>query len=316
MKLVRFLRSAAACALLVAPLAAAPALAAPEPAPAQGQAVQVIDRGRFTVEVTGSGPDVILIPGLISSRAVYDRITPELARHYRVHRVQIAGFAGVPAGPNAEGSVVQPFVEALAAYIKDQRLDRPAVIGHSMGGFSGLLLAQQNPDLVGRVMIVDAVSFISAMGDPAATAEGSRAGAEQFRSLILGWTDAQFAAAQPRNAAFFMKSEADRPALVDWAVQSDRRVMAQATYDVMTTDARPGLAAMRTPVTVLYAWDASMSTPGREVPPQMVDQMYAGLYAGLPGVKLVRIDGAYHFLMVDQPQRFQQEVDAFLAAGR
>ena len=45
---------------------------------------------------------------------------------------------------------------------------------------------------------------------------------------------------------------------------------------------------------------------------QEVDQMYAQLYTGLPGVKLVRIDGSYHFIMLDQPQRFAGEVQAFL----
>jgi pimeloyl-ACP methyl ester carboxylesterase len=312
MNFVPLLRAAAACALLLAPLALPAAVQAAPAAPVASQAVQTIDRGRFTVEVTGAGPDVILIPGLNSSRAVYDQITPRLAAHYRVHRVQIAGFAGLPAGPNAEGPVVQPFVDGLAAYIREQHLDKPAVIGHSMGGFSGLLLAQQHPDLVGRVMIVDAAPFIGALGNPSATVESSRAAADQFKAAILGWTDAQFAAAQPRNAAFFMKTEAARAQLVDWAIHTDRRVMAQATWDIMTTDARPGLAAMTTPVTVLYAYDTTMSTPGREVTPQMVDQMYGGLYAPLPGVKLVRVDGSYHFIMTDQPERFATEVEGFL----
>ena len=307
MKIVRVLL---ACAALLAPITAAPsALAAP--AASEAGAARILDRGRFTVEVTGQGPDVILIPGLISSREVYDQLMPSL-RGYRVHRVQIAGFAGVPAGPNAEGPLVQPFIDALAAYIREAGLNKPAVIGHSMGGFSGLWLAQQHPDLVGRVMIVDAASYISALGNPGATVDAIRPVAQRFKDQILGQTDEQFAASQPGMAAFMMKSEKDRPAMIRWAVTSDRRAMAQATYDIMTMDARPGLAAMTTPVTVLYAYDTSMSTPGREVTTQFVDQMYAALYSGLPGVKLVRVDGSYHFIMLDQPERFAAEVAAFL----
>lgn len=299
-----------ACALALAPLAAAaPALAAP--VGAETGAPRVVDRGRFTVEVSGEGPDVILIPGLISSRAVYDQLMPALAG-YRVHRVQIAGFAGLPAGANAEGPLVQPVIDGLAAYIREAGLNRPAVIGHSMGGFSGLWLAQQHPGLVGRVMIVDAASYIGAMGNPAATVETVRPVAEQVKAQILGFSDEQFAASQPGMAAFMMKSEKDRPSMVQWAVTSDRRAMAQATYDIMTMDARPGLPAMTTPVTVLYAFDESMSTPGRTITAEMVDAMYAGLYQTLPGVKLVRIDGSYHFIMLDQPERFAAEVRAFL----
>jgi len=308
---MKLARALLACALLLAPMAAPPALAVP--VGAEVGAPRAMDRGRFTVVVSGEGPDVILIPGLVSSREVWDGLMPSL-EGYRVHRVQIAGFAGLPAGPNAEGPVVQPFVEALAAYIREERLEKPAVIGHSMGGFSGLLLAQRHPELVGRLMIVDAASFIGAMADPAATAEAARPAADRFKAAILGWTDEQFAAAQPRNAAFMMKSEADRPSMVDWAIRSDRRVMAQATWDVMTTDARPGLAAMTTPVTVLYAFDESMSTPGRPVTGATLDGIYQPLYAGLPGVRLVRVDGAYHFIMLDQPERFAREVAAFLSS--
>ena len=142
MPLIALLRTAAACALLLAPLVVTPALAAPA-ANAAAPAVQTIDRGRFTVEVSGSGPDVILIPGLASGRAVYDGVTPTLTQHYRVHRIQISGFAGQAAGPNDEGAVLEPTIEELHRYITDQSLDRPAVIGHSLGGLLGLLLAQR-----------------------------------------------------------------------------------------------------------------------------------------------------------------------------
>lgn len=288
----------------------APALAAAAEPPA---AVRTIDRGRFTVEVTGEGPDVILIPGLASSRAVWDPLMPSL-KGYRVHRVQIAGFAGIPAGPNAEGPVLEPFIQALAAYIREAGLDRPALIGHSMGGFSGLLLAQRHPELVGRLMIVDAAPFIGALGNPSATVEASRGPAEAFAAQVLAMDDATFARGQEGTAAFMIRTPERRADMVKWSLSSDRRVIARAMLDVMTTDARPGLAGMTVPVTVLYAWDQAMSQPGREVPPARMDAIYAQAYAGLPNVKLVRIDGAYHFLMLDQPERFAQETQAFLAA--
>ena len=60
---------------------------------------------RLTVTVQGAGPDVILIHGLDSSRGVWNGTLPALAG-YRCHLVQIAGFAGVPAGGNAKGPIV------------------------------------------------------------------------------------------------------------------------------------------------------------------------------------------------------------------
>src|SRR3712207_165153 len=83
---------------------------------------------RFSVTVEGKGPDVIFIPGLTSSRAVWDGAVAGLGGKYRVHRIQIAGFAGDPAGPNAEGELLPALVEALNAYIADRKLQRPAVV--------------------------------------------------------------------------------------------------------------------------------------------------------------------------------------------
>ena len=89
---------------------------------------------------------------------------------------------------------------------------------------------------------------------------------------------------------------------------SDRHALAAAIRDVMTTDARPGLAAMTTPVWALYASDADGGAPAA-----MADAMWSREYAALPGVRLIRVDGTRHFIMADQPARFAELVDQFLA---
>ena len=83
---------------------------------------------RLTVTVQGQGPDVILIPGLACSTAVWDATVAHLGGHYRLHLVQVAGFAGAPARSNATGLVIQPTVDALDAYIKTNHLKSPRII--------------------------------------------------------------------------------------------------------------------------------------------------------------------------------------------
>ena len=58
---------------------------------------------RITVTVRGKGPDVILIPGLTCSAAVWDATAAHLEAHYRLLMVQVAGFGGLPAKANATG---------------------------------------------------------------------------------------------------------------------------------------------------------------------------------------------------------------------
>ena len=270
-------------------------------------AAQTVTNDRLSVEVIGSGPDVILIPGFASSREVWRPLATRLAATHRVHLVQLAGFAGEP-WSHGDGPFVQPAIDALAAYIAEAGLDRPAIIGHSMGGMSGLMLAQQYPERVGRVLSVDSLPFFSALFGPGVTAEAAAPYAAQAAAGILSADEAGFRAGQTQGAVGYARNEATRAAMVDWSMASDRYGMAAAIRDVMTTDLRPGLAAMTTPVWAIYASDADGGAPAA-----MADAMWSREYAALPGVTLIRVDGSRHFIMADQPERFDEILDRFLA---
>ena len=96
--------------------------------------------------------------------------------------------------------------------------------------------------------------------------------------------------------------------MVDWSMASDRQAMGVAMRDLITTDLRPGLAAMTTPVWAVYAADAEGGAPA-----VMADATWAREYADLPGVRLERVDGSRHFIMADQPEAFMALVRAFLS---
>ena len=261
---------------------------------------------RFSASVKGSGPDVILIPGLASSGAVWDDTVRRLSGRYRLHVIQVAGFAGLAPGPNAEGPVIAPVVEALHAYVAAHHLGHPAVIGHSMGGLIGLMLAQAHPDDVGRLMVVDALPFYSSIFGPGVTAATAEPFAAQARDAILAMPAEAYVAAEAQTAARLSKSPEGRASVEAWGLASDRSVAARATYDDMTTDVRPGLTAIKCPVVVVYAWDAASG------PAERTDALYASNYANLPGKRLVRVEDTFHFIPLDQPDAFSRQVEDFL----
>ncbi|MDO9335125.1 MAG: alpha/beta hydrolase [Caulobacter sp.] len=267
---------------------------------------QAAEPGRFTVEVRGQGPDVILIPGLASSRAVWEPAARALEGRYRLHVVQVNGFAGAPAGSNAQGPIVDGIVEELAAYVADRKLDHPAVIGHSMGGFTGLALARRHPESLGRLMVVDALPFFSVLVN-AADAKAAEPMAAQIRDNFAAMSDADMLSVQTRTMKNLVKDEQGRKDALVWSMASDRKVMGQVTYEIMTSDLRGELGAIRTPVTVLYAKDASMGFLGN-----FVGGLYKDSYAGLKGVKVILVDNSLHFIMLDQPEVFLREVETFL----
>jgi pimeloyl-ACP methyl ester carboxylesterase len=261
---------------------------------------------RMTVTVRGHGPDVLLIPGLTCSSAVWDATASHLESHYRLHIVQVAGFAGSPAQANAEGPVMQPTVDAIDVYIKTNKLKSPRVIGHSLGGLMGSLLAIQHPEDVGGLMIVDSLPFFGALfgaQDTAAVAPQ----AAGMRDSVLAQSQDDYAKSEAAFLHSLVKSPEGYKLATNWAIASDKSVVARAMYEDMTTDIRPQLGKIKIPVTMLYPWDSASGFPQ-----EATDQLYQNAYAALPNKKIIRIDDSLHFIMLDQPDKFAAQVDAFL----
>src|SRR5436305_566337 len=264
---------------------------------------------RFTVTVEGSGPDLILIPGLTSSRHVYDRAVASLGGHYRVHRLQVAGFGGEPARGNAAGPVLAPIVEELHAYIAGNHLRRPMVVGHSAGGLMALMLAQRHPEDVSRALIVDSLPFYGMLFGPQATAESIAPQVAALRDAIAAMDDDAWRAQQGAAAARLASTAAGQAELVADSMASDRSVVARALYEDAITDMRPLLPTIRTPLTIVYAVNpfATEATYGQ--------LMHSG-YASAPNVRLIPVEPSYHFIMLDQPARFDALLGAFLRGER
>jgi pimeloyl-ACP methyl ester carboxylesterase len=261
---------------------------------------------RITVTVQGHGPDLLLIPGLATSSAVWDATASHLENHFRLHIIQVAGFAGSPPQANAQGSVIQPTVDAIDTYIKTNKLQAPRVIGHSLGGLMGSMLALQHPEDVDRLMIVDSLPFFGAifgMKDTAAATPQAAA----MRDSILAQTQEDYAKSETAFMHTLVKSPDGCKQATKWAIASDKSVVARAMYDDMTTDIRLQLTKIKIPVTMLYPWDAMSGFPQAAT-----DRLYHENYAALPDKKIVRIDDSFHFIMLDQPEKFAAQVDVFL----
>jgi pimeloyl-ACP methyl ester carboxylesterase len=284
-------------------LSAAPALAqAPASgAPAATAPASAFHPTRFSVATGGSGPDVILIPGLASSRDVYKDEIARLIPHYHLYVVQIYGFAGYKSGPNATGPLLQPITDELAQYIEANHLQQPAVIGHSMGGLLGLMLASQHPADVGKLMVVDALPFYFLLGDAKATVEFHKPEAIQARTEMLNESADTFLHSENVLVRGLVSSPENQKLILFWLANSDRKVLATAAYEDMVTDVRLDLPKITAPVTVLYAGGDKDT-----------EKLYTAAYAGTPHLKLIPVEGSQHFIMLDQPKKFDDAVQAFL----
>lgn len=308
--MTKFPKAAIAAVALLAPLSACAAAQTTSPATATA-AAPAFQPTRFSVTVEGSGPDVILIPGLSTPRAVWDGARAALGGQYRLHLVQLNGFGGTPAGANSDERILAGTVEELDRYIQAHRLERPAVVGHSLGGLMGMMLAQRAPERVGRLLIVDSLPFIGTMFGPQVTVDAIRPQAAAMRTqMSQPAAPEQRSAAAAQIAAGLVKSPAGREQVTRWMMDADPLVSGELVYEGLTTDVRAGLARMTMPVTVMYAWDEA------RLPQAQAAGVFEPAYAGTPQVRFEPVGGSAHFIMLDQPERFAELLRGFLGAGR
>jgi len=269
------------------------------PAPAGAPAAAL----PFGVRVAGHGPAMILIPGLGSSGDVWDTTVAHEQDRFTCHVIELPGFAGRPPIP---APILTTVRDALAGYIRDHHLDRPVLVGHSLGGFLALDLARSYPDLAGKLVIVDSLPFLPAAFDPGATVESARATVEGLRARAKSSTDLAFEQQERGILATMITDPAQQQVALGWMMASDRAAFTDALAEIMTTDLRPGLRSITAPTLVVETWT------GWGVGREQVEQNYAAQYAGLRGARLVVADTAKHFVMLDDPAFLFGEMDAFL----
>jgi pimeloyl-ACP methyl ester carboxylesterase len=262
---------------------------------------------RISVRAEGAGPDVVLIPGLNSSPRVWAEMVRAVPG-YRYHLVQVSGFAGQPKGGNTEGPVAAPVAEEIDRYIKEAGLQQPAVIGHSMGGTIGMMLAERHPADLSRLMVVDMYPFLGAFfGGPGATVAAVEPIADKVAAGIRSATPDERSKRAVETINGMVNNEAMRPAAIEDSMRSDVDVGARAYRELIVTNLIPTLQKITVPTTVLYAQPKSVP-----VSAEQFDSYYKGAYSPVPKLTLKRIPDSSHFIMWDQPARFQAEVQAFL----
>ena len=192
------------------------------------------------------------------------------------------------------------YADCVAAFVEALGLERPHVGGLSFGGALAIELHRRHPGLAKSLVLASA--YAGWAGSlPAAVAEQRLRQALELADLPPD----RFA----RAAAPTMFSESAPAELVDRFAAGMRefhpaglRAMARSSAEADLRDALPGIDI---PTLLLYG-DGDVRAP---------PEVAKALHAGIPGSRLVVLSGVGHVCNLEAPERFNEEVRAFLRSA-
>jgi N-formylmaleamate deformylase len=172
-----------------------------EPTPVLGTSHHVRANGirlHFLEYGAPDAPDLVIVPGITSPAATWEFVSTALARDYHVFCMDVRG-RGLSDHPTC-GFTTTDYALDLAEALPALGLDRPLVLGHSMGARIAAAFGALHPELRGPLIVADP-PMTRPGGDPYFISEESfvrsigeaRAGAtaEQMRPYFPTWTDEQ-----------------------------------------------------------------------------------------------------------------------------
>jgi pimeloyl-ACP methyl ester carboxylesterase len=314
----RFSLLPAFVAVALALLSTAPGHAAEASAPQANRfAATIAPAERFEIDgvlveqygkKTGSrGRPLILIPGLASGGWVWQETVRAFSRDHAVYVLTLPGFDGRPAAPanafaSARGAVVK--------LVEQKRLDKPVIVGHSLGATLALAVAEDRPAQIGGIVAIDGLPVMPGT-DALPPSERSRY-AQGMKARMAGMNPTLFASQQQaymRTIGAVDMGKADDIALLTG--RSDPASVGQYAADVLELDLRPGLKNIQAPVLVIAPFfEPDGAQQGLNADAKA--DYYRSLMTGTPKVEVVTVAPARHFAMIDQPQQVNDAIRKYL----
>lgn len=272
--------------------------------------------GTLTVDRYGtSGRPLILIPGLSSGAWVWGGTIRHFMRNHVIYAVTLAGFDGEPA-PHKKTGLIDQADASLLSLIRRYKITRPVLIGHSLGGTLAIRFVTEHPGLIAGVVTVDGLPVF-----PLMSAAQREAAAQQLRSMAAHLTPAEFKKQQLRymQSVGVINQELAKQC-AELSARSDPAAVSEYTAEDFELDLRAALKNVTVPIIAIspyYKPDFERYAKRNNRPLTTAEQKanyYRELLEDAPNARVVTLEGARHFGMLDQPGRFYELLGRFLGS--
>lgn len=241
----------------------------------------------------GHGTPLLLVHGLGSSTRDWEYQIPALSPHYRVIALDVRGH-GRSDKPR-EAYRIADFADDVAALIEHLQLPAVHLVGISMGGMIGFQLGVDRPVLLRSLTIVNSAPEVKARSARDWLEVGKRWTLSRLLSLdSIAKALARLLFPRPEQADLRRKVEERWP-------QNDKRAYLASLDAIIGWGVRERLARITCPTLVI--------TADRDYTPVERKREYV---AEMPDARLLVIENSRHATPLDQPERFNSALLAFL----
>ena len=251
--------------------------------------------GTVNASETGRGTPLFLLHSLLSDRASFDAVAPELSKSFRVIVPELPGFGRSQAAGGSLAEVADRMAEAVRDAAGGESL---IVLGNGYGGFVALQMAIRHPGIASRFVFADCGAAFS---EPGREAFRNMAAASKTKGLAAISDVAMRRLFAPEFQAQHPDLMADRRAAF---LNTNEDVFRAACAQLVELDLRPELARVKAPALVV------VGEQDEATPPPMSHE----LAALLPDARLKIIAGCAHVPQLQAPKVFLETIADFLPA--
>lgn len=253
----------------------------------------------FDVQKSGNGKQaMIFISGFACSADVWKETIATYNNEYTCYALTMAGFAGTQPKSNAS---FNNWATSIANFIKDAHIEKPILVGHSMGGALALAIAADHPDLISKIIVVDALPCLAALMNPSFKAKETN-DCSAVVDQLTKMTNEQYYHLQKMSIPQLIADTTAHEDVISWSVQSDRKTVAEMFCDFSNTDLREKIKKIKCPSLILLeSYFVHLKTNIEEQ------------YKYLNTAHIHYANKGLHFIMYDDKNWYFKQINNFLA---
>ena len=254
----------------------------------------------------GNGKQILCIHGITANCRFWDCLASALAPHHRMIAMDLRG-RGLSDKPPT-GYSIEHHCKDISALMNDQGLERPVLMGHSLGAFISLVFAAQYPQRVNRLILVDGGGKLSET-QMAKVFAGIKPSLDRLRQVFPS-LEAYFSQMkqapylQPWN--FYMETyfryEIEK---VEGGVRSrvHPKHIEEEVQNLGKVDSRQFYANVTSPTLILRATKGMLAEDDLLLPEDVADRMVREI----PNAKRVDVKGTNHYSILFQPNKMRDQ---------